>query len=117
MTYLQLWDRQLKEREEGRSVAGRKRIGGVAPTPPPNDAPPASVGGDRGGSLFERYVAARSQVGDQVKLDRASFDRQIERQRQEIESKLGRKVQFDVVVEGKRVKLAARARNAKGRES
>ncbi|MCP4899262.1 MAG: hypothetical protein GY906_20040 [bacterium] len=117
MTYYQLWERQLKEREEGRLASGRMRRGAPAPMPSPNEALSRSVGDNGGESLFERYVSARQQAGDQVKLDQASFDRQIERQRQEIESKLGRKVQFEVVVEGKRVKLAARAKNGKGRES
>lgn len=116
MTYYQLWERQLKEREEGRTASGGYGTLRPASVPATNAKPAASVGEEGSDALFEKYLAAKRRVGGDVNLDRTGFERQIERQRQEIESRLGRKVQFDVVVEGKKVKLAARTVNSKGRK-
>jgi hypothetical protein len=106
MTYCQLWERQLREREEGRRGSGVQPA--VRPTvSPPNKQSSSSVS-ERGDSLFERYSSARQRAGESMKLDREAFDRQIARQREQLEKKLGKKVRFDVIVDGKRVKLSAR---------
>jgi hypothetical protein len=53
-------------------------------------------------------VAAKRRVGQEAKVDQRAFLAQIEGQKAKIEAKLGQKVRFDVVVEGDKVKLAAR---------
>jgi hypothetical protein len=46
--------------------------------------------------------------GVDVKVDRKTFDAQIASQRQRIEERLGRKVRFEVQVEGDKVRVVAR---------
>jgi hypothetical protein len=159
-TYSQMWERMLREREEGRSPYPIRRPGAppaAPPPPPPPEPEPRETAGrsagadgpttqapgrepaDRqarpaaraaagpaspnapapgsvpsgGGSLYERYVAAKQKVGQEARVDRSAFQAQIERQRSAIEAKLGQKVRFEVVVEGGKVKLAARRDAAK----
>jgi len=105
-TYNGLWERQLREREEGRRAGTVRRIqrlrpNGPEPTPVENGGEPAN--------LYDRYVAARVALGQEVKLAREQFEAQLERQRRVAESRLGGPVSFDVVVDGSRVKIAARA--------
>lgn len=105
-TYSALWERQLREREEGRARAGsgpHRRL--------PDTPAPASVNGDE--ELYERYVRAKQRLGQDVGLDRATFVERLEGQRQRLENG-ARKVQFDVVVEGDKVRLAARGAARKG---
>lgn len=117
MTYVQMWTRMLREREEGR---GRFPTRPGAPPPPaprpaakpPNAGAAASVKDDSGG-LYERYAAAKRQAGEKLAVDQKAFMAQISSQRQKIEARLGQKVRFDVVVEGGKVKLAARKTGSK----
>lgn len=109
--YNGLWERQLREREEGRRAGTVRKIQRT----PPNAAPAAAVNrGGNGAVLYDRYVAARQALGQEVKLAKEEFEVQLERQRRVAESKLGGPVSFDIVVDGSKVKIAARA--AKGRQ-
>ncbi len=65
--------------------------------------------------MYERYVSAKHQLGLDVRMERAAFDNQLEKQRDELEQKLGRQVEFEVRVEDGKVKLAAR--KVRNRES
>ena len=110
MSYSQNWNRMLRDREEGRLPS--------APATPSASTQPhieeangptvTSVDQAGRGSLYDRYVGAKRQLGLDVRLGRAEFDRQLEQQRTELEEKLGRQVQFEVRVESGKVKLAAR---------
>ena len=120
MTYSQNWERMLREREEGRgrSVAALRAARGSRPAPPPARRPDTSAAAsvDSGGSdLYDRYVEARQQVGQAGRVDREAFTAQIESQRARLEERLGSGVTFDVVVEGDKVKLAARRSDSKAR--
>jgi len=104
MAYSQNWERMLREREEGRA-AGAVR----PPGSPPDGGHPASV--DRATeppSLYDRYVEARRALGENVTVDRGAFESQLATQRARLEQQLGHGVEFDVRVEGGKVKLAAR---------
>ena len=125
MTYAQNWERLLREREEGRgrSVAALRAMRGAGP---PTAAGPARSPGDGGASasvdrggdsdLYTRYLAARRRAGLEGRVDREAFSAQIEAQRSRIEARLGASVTFDVVVEGGKVKLAARRGDSRRRE-
>ncbi len=110
MTYSQNWERMLREREEGR-LASADRMSSSRSYPhveESNGPTVTSVDDGERGSLFDRYVEAKRQLGHHVRLGRAEFDRQLEQQRDQLQTKLGRQVQFEVRVEGGKVKLAAR---------
>lgn len=108
-TYVALWERLLREREEGRGHAATVRGGRAQP----NDPEPLSV--DRGDDddIYRRYAAAKGSLGQPVKVPREAFLRRVDEQRDKLEKQLGRRVELDVVVDGDRVKLAARAASPK----
>ena len=110
MSYSQNWERMLREREEGRFA--RAVPGTAQPTQPTieeaNGPTVTSVDPSGQEALYDRYVSAKQQLGLDVKMDRAAFERQIEKQRQQLQQKKGREYQFEVRVEDGKVKLAAR---------
>jgi len=117
MSYSQNWERMLRDREEGRLARGE---GSSSPRTYPqieeaNGPTVTSVDSSERGSLYDRYVAAKRQLGHGVRMERSEFDQQLERQRGQLEAKLGRQVQFEVRVEDGKVKLAAR--KVRSRES
>jgi hypothetical protein len=118
-TYLQNWERMLRDREEGRARAGAvaRAPGAEAAARPPNAGAPGAV--DAGGtpSLYDRYVAAKRALGLAVGVDREGFEAQLQAQRDRLRPKLGDDVSFEVLVEDGKVRLAARANRApSGRE-
>ena len=106
-TYSMNWERMLREREEGRSVSGHTNPS-LRATDVTNAPPAASVNTTEEEALFDRYCAAKTECGVEVKVDRETFDAQIASQRQRIEERLGRKVRFEVRVEGDKVRVVAR---------
>ena len=124
MTYSQMWERMLREREEGRgrSIAAKRaavRVG--APSKPlsssgsasgANASPGTSVDQDSAAALFERYAAAKRSLGQSVGVDEKAFAAQVNAQRRSMEARLGSGVRFEVVVDEGRVKLTARKSTA-----
>ncbi len=116
MSFSQLWERQLREREEGRTSVTRRAATSprkepatqAQAAPAPNAEPRQSVEETEMTSLFERFVSAKRKVGEDVQVDAKNFSAQIDAQRKKLEARLGQKVAFDVVVNGDKVKLAAR---------
>jgi len=119
-SYSQMWERMLREREEGRTRQGYLARTAAPPAAESTPAPTedavraanarAATTVDDGGvsALYERYVAAKREVGQASRVDRAAFAAQLEAQRRQLEGRLGGPVQFEVVVDGNKVKLAAR---------
>lgn len=127
-SYSMMWERMLREREEGRTAHGYLARDATPPdarsstSPGASDAAaranagaPANV--DDGGvdTLYDRYVEARRELGQGSRVDRETFAAQLEAQRSRLEGRLGGPVRFEVVVDGSKVKLAAR-RVAKPRQ-
>ena len=106
-TYSMNWERMLREREEGRGLTGQTNPSLRAPEATNAPAAP-SVNTTTEEALFDRYCAAKAERGVAVKVDRETFDAQIAAQRQRIEERLGRKVRFEVQVEGDKVRVVAR---------
>jgi len=118
MSYSQNWERMLRDREEGRLARAEPSM--MSPSTQPhieeaNGPTVTSVDQSERGSLYDRYVAAKRTLGLGVRMERSEFDQQLERQRAQLEKKLGRQVQFEVRVEDGKVKLAAR--KVRSRES
>ncbi|MEX1312052.1 MAG: MXAN_5187 C-terminal domain-containing protein [Candidatus Sulfomarinibacteraceae bacterium] len=110
MSYSQNWERMLRDREEGRFARG-EAVSSQHTHPHVEEAngpTVTSVDSPGRGSLYDRYVSAKRQLGLDVRMNRSDFEKQLERQRQQLQDKLGRQVQFEVRVEDGKVKLAAR---------
>ncbi len=114
MTYAANWERMLREREEGRgrSIAAIRAAGSFQP----DVSPALSVDTSKDDDLYDRYVAAKKEHGADVAVDREAFEAQIAMQRSKLSEKLGREVQFDVLVEDGKVRLAARRKKAREEE-
>ena len=114
MTYSANWERMLREQEEGRgrSVAAIR----AAESSSLNVSPAISVDTPMDADLYDRYVAAKKEHGADVAVDRSAFEAQIALQRSKLSKKLGRDVQFDVLVEDGKVRLAARRKKAREQE-
>jgi hypothetical protein len=112
---LERWDRAVREKEEGRGRFAR----GV-PVSAPNTGPPVSVqsraedSADR--NLFERYVRAKRERGEEVsRLSFEKFREQLGRERERLKERTGRSDwEFDVAVDAERIKLAVRPVKGKG---
>jgi hypothetical protein len=119
MSYSQLWERLLREREEGRGRSiGVLRAAAAADAQvesEPNAAETGSVDSGDGAlaGLFDQYAAAKQSLGQPIGVDAVSFAAQVEAQREQLEQKFGLGVRFEVVVEGDKVKLAARKDSAR----
>jgi hypothetical protein len=116
MAYAMNWERMLREREEGRGrFAPAAQAKAAEAANPTNAAPTESVDQRTGDSLYDRYVAAKREHGQEVGADRAAFEAQLAAERAKLEDRLGEKVRFDVLVEDGKVKLAARRERRKGK--
>jgi hypothetical protein len=107
MTYSQNWERMLREREEGRAV--QPHTDHELRQPAATNAPAAAaVDRTDESSLFDRYRSAKKERGLDVGVDRETFEKQITEQRRKIEERLGRRVRFDVQIEGDKVRVVAK---------
>ena len=107
MTYSQNWERMLREREEGRTVPPHTESELRRPATA-NAAASSSVDKADESALFDRYQTAKAERGLELGVDRETFDKQIAEQRKKIEERLGRKVRFDVQIEGDKVRVVAK---------
>ncbi len=120
MSYSTNWERLLREREEGvrRFIPGQKKEAGPSgvpgpQSPVPNVRPVTFVDGSDAVDLFERWCAAKADVGQEIKIGRQAFEAQIEKQQKDIETRMGSEVAFEVTVADGKVKVTARRTNTK----
>jgi hypothetical protein len=122
----ELWDKRLASREEGRRVVRVPRASAPPPESPPAASPPArrprpvsdggastsvkAVGRGDMKSLFDRFCAARAEVGEDVsKLRYERFEDLVKRQAAEIRRATGAtRLAFEVQTREGRVKLVGR---------
>lgn len=107
-SYAANWERMLREREEGRGRFGGS--GAAMPQTPAaaNTGRSSSVDRGDGDSLYDRYVAAKREQGENIALDREKFEQQLAEKRKKLQTRLGHDVRFEVMVDEGKVKLAAR---------
>lgn len=116
----ELWEKRLAAREEGRAGPGRHVVPAVAPAGPGTDA-------GSGGSvqprkrvsfapLFERYMAARKDLGEDVsKIRYEKFEELVRKQAEEIRRQTGStKLSFEVQTVDGKVRLIGRPAAPKG---
>jgi hypothetical protein len=137
MAYAANWNRMLREREEGRgqfarhteaapAAAGADANATANATAAANANATASANANATaaananatasssvhsteiGSLYDRYVAAKRERGQEVRVDLKEFEAQIVSEKNKLESRLGHQVRFEVLVDDGKVKLAAR---------
>lgn len=108
--YNDLWRKKLKDLEEGRGPAARRRESGAA-----SDDSFRLVCGDPGrepekvGALLNALVRAKRKAGERVdNIDPARFAHFVSDKAAQVKQKLGcEQVQFSVTVEGGKVKFKA----------
>ena len=105
-SYVQMWERLLRQKEEGRAAGGYIRSDSPSQ---PNAGAPATVESGGNGDLYDMYVAEKAQLGQKVGVSREAFLEQLDRQREELQTRFGRKIRFRIQVEDGRVKVAVRA--------
>ena len=125
--YAELWEKRQVAREEGRDLR-HGRTGPIAhPTPPaaPSPAPPPGDAGEPASvrerridfrPLFDRYCAARRELGEDVsKIRYEKFEEAIRRQAEEIRQRTGAaRLVFEVQTAEGRVRLVGRPAAPKG---
>lgn len=115
---VELWEKRLAARDEGRAIPGRTSLN--RPAVPPADAARAASVQASGrvdlSPLFERYRQARAALGEDVsglRLDR--FEEFVKKQADEIRRRTGStRLVFEVKSEGGKVRLVARPAPPKG---
>jgi hypothetical protein len=107
-TFNQLWQRQMREREEARSQAG----GAAQPPNRPVSGPVGGVG-DEYQSVFDRYVDALKRSGKTAGVGFEGFRQTLEQQRRQLEEKGSVVEGFEVVEDGPQVRVRARVRRGR----
>lgn len=107
-THNQLWQRQLREREEARQGAAAARR--ALNEPPPRPVPEA---GDEYRQAFARYLEALGGTGREAPVGFEGFRDALEQQRRQIESRGALVEGFEVVADGGNVRVRARVRRGR----
>jgi hypothetical protein len=105
-TYMEMWNRRTRLKEEGRLPGGPETKKRSAPRPPPPSAAPS----DPFRAVFDSFVAAKQKAGEATtKLNYESFRKTLEKQADQIRSAKGFKdVDFGVTVKDGKVSVVAR---------
>jgi hypothetical protein len=107
-TYNQLWQRQMRDREEARPQAGG------APRPPNRPAAaPVGEGSDEYEGVFTNYVDALKRSGKATPVGFEGFRQTLEQQRRQLEEKGSVVEGFEVVEDGTQVRVRARVRRGR----
>ena len=107
-THNQLWQRQLREREEARqgAASARRALNEPAPRPVPEPS-------DEYREVFARYLEALGSAGREVAVGFEGFRDALEQQRRQIESRGAHVEGFEVVADGGNVRVRARVRRGR----
>jgi hypothetical protein len=105
----QLWQRQLRDREEARQSAAAKR---ALNEPPPRPVPVTDAA-DEYRQVFSRYVDALGRAGREAPVGFEGFRSTLEQQRHQIESRGSLVEGFEVVADGGTVHVRARVRRGR----
>jgi hypothetical protein len=105
-TYMEMWNRRTRLKEEGRLPGVRETTKRSAPKP----APPAAAPADPFREVFDSFVAAKQKAGEATtKLNYESFRKTLEKQADQIRAAKGFKdVDFGVTVKDGKVSVVAR---------
>ena len=114
-TYMEMWNRRMRLKEEGKLPTGREERSKRAPHP----TGPLGADGGRGGDdhyrkVFDSYVAAKQQAGEATgKIKFESFKNALEKQANQLKSSRGiQNVNFGVSVKDGKVSVVARKKKS-----
>lgn len=111
-TYMEMWNRRMRLKEEGKLPTGREERSKRVPKPTPH--PDASGGDDHYRKVFDSYVAAKKNAGEATgKLNYESFKSALEKQAAQLRSTRGiQDVNFGVSVKNGKVSVVARRKKS-----
>ena len=102
----QLWQRQLRQREEASAAAAQRVLNARSPQP-------VSEMGEEYRTVFAQYLEALERTGHGVAVEYARFRDTLEQQRRQLEGRGATVEDFEVVTEGGRVRVRARVRRGR----
>jgi len=112
-TYMEMWNRRIRLKEEGKLPTGRQERSKRVAAPP--SSPAQTAGGDDSfRKVFDNYVAAKQQAGEATaKLNYESFRNALKKQADQLRSSRGMKdVNFGVSVKDGKVSVVARRKKS-----
>lgn len=113
-TYMEMWNRKMRLKEEGLLPTGREERSKRArqPTAPPGGG--AGAGDDLYRKVFDSYVAAKQNAGEgTAKLDYDKFKNALKKQADQLRTQRGiQNVNFGVSVKNGKVSVVARKKKS-----
>ena len=111
-TYMEMWNRRTRLKEEGRLPGARESSKKTPPkpAPPPTASKAPATSSDPFRQVFDSFVAAKQKAGEATgKLSYESFRKTLEKQADQIRAAKGFKdVDFGVTVKDGKVSVVAR---------
>jgi len=115
-TYMEMWNRRMRLKEEGKLPTGRSERSKRVPQPTAPREPGAGGGGgdDHYRKVFESYVAAKQQAGEATgKIKFESFKSALKKQADQLKASRGiQNVNFGVSVKDGKVSVVARKKKS-----
>jgi hypothetical protein len=110
-THMEMWNRRMRLKEEGRLPSGREERSKRVLKP---SAPPGGGGDDPYRKVFDSYVAAKQNAGEATaKLNYDSFKNALKKQESQLRTKRGiQNVNFGVSVKDGKVSVVARKKKS-----
>ena len=109
-TYMEMWNRRIRLKEEGRLPTGREERSKRVVASPPRAQSVESASADPYKKVFDNYVTAKRQAGESTeKLNYDSFRNALKKQAAELRASRGiEKVNFGVSLKNGKASVVAR---------
>ena len=109
-TYMEMWNRRMRLKEEGRLPTGKEERSKRVPRP----TPASMSGDDHYKKVFDTYVAEKQRAGEATsKLNYDSFKKALEKQADQLKQARGiSNVNFGVTVKNGKVSVVARRKKS-----
>ena len=113
-TYMEMWNRRMRLKEEGKLPSGRSERSKRAAAPPPSPGGGGGGGDDHYRKVFDSYVAAKQKAGEATeKLQYESFKKALKKQADQLRTTRGiDNVNFGVSIKDGKVSVVARKKKS-----
>ena len=113
-TYMEMWNRRIRLKEEGKLPTGREERSKRVVASPPRPQSAESGSGDPYKKVFENYVTAKRQAGESTeKLNYDSFRNALKKQADQLRASRGiQNVNFGVSLKDGKVSVVARRKKS-----